>query len=333
VLIPTHNYARFLPATIESVLAQDCPRLEILLSDDASTDHSPQIVRHYAARDPRIRAVCHLTNLGMVAHWNWCLRQARGHYVQFLFGDDLLASPVALSTLAARLDAHPAAALASSARLLIDEHSRVHGLWDDLPAGLHPGPALMLRCLLRRRNLIGEPSAVMFRRAAAARGFDPAFRQLVDQEMWFHLLRSGPLVHTTEPLCAFRRHSAQQTAVNHRARLTETELLQLHHRYAPTLPLRPGSLTHRRLVFGHWHYLRRAARAGWPPPPGALPSLRCQLPLPWLALCWLLHRSRRPLENLRHKLHTGLHVLRWHCRPTGARFLATLPKPVLPPAG
>ena len=56
VLIPTHNYARYLPEAIESVLAQDFTDYELLVSDDASTDNSADIICRYAARDPRIRA-------------------------------------------------------------------------------------------------------------------------------------------------------------------------------------------------------------------------------------------------------------------------------------
>ena len=90
VLVPTYNYARYLPQTIESILRQTHSNFELLISDDASTDGSAEIIRHYADRDSRIRFMIHPTNLGMVANWNWCLQQARGDYVKFVFGDDLL---------------------------------------------------------------------------------------------------------------------------------------------------------------------------------------------------------------------------------------------------
>ncbi len=333
VLIPTYNYARYLPAAIESVLAQQDTDCEILISDDASTDDSATVIRHYAARDPRIRPLLHPANLGMVAHWNACLARARGEYIKFLFGDDLLASPTALADMAALLDTHPAAPLVASARLLVDEHTRVTGVWDDLSQGLHPGASLMLRCLRTRRNLIGEPSSVMFRRTAAMRGFDPAYRQIVDQEMWFHLLLAGPLVYTKEPLCAFRRHGEQQTAVNNRARVTDREMMHLLERYIPLLrgQLRPDGFTHRHILFRQWHYMRRAGAAGASIDPAVVTALRSRLPFPWLALCWTWHRATRPVENLRRKLSrwtAGIRLLtpatpsrppRWHA------FLRLLP--------
>ena len=80
ILLPTYNYARFLPEAIESVLAQDWTDYELLISDDRSTDGSAAIIAAYAARDPRIRFQLQPVNLGMVANWNWCLSQARGEY-------------------------------------------------------------------------------------------------------------------------------------------------------------------------------------------------------------------------------------------------------------
>jgi hypothetical protein len=55
---------------------------------------------------------------------------------------------------------------------------------------------------------------VMFRRDQAGRGYDERYRQLVDLDFWFHLLEQGRLAYLAEPLCAFRRHAKQQSALN-----------------------------------------------------------------------------------------------------------------------
>jgi glycosyltransferase involved in cell wall biosynthesis len=304
VLIPTYNYARYLPEAIESVLAQDRDDYEILISDDASTDDSARIIRHYATIDSRIRFVIHPRNLGMVANWNSCLEQARGEYVKFIFGDDLLASPNALRSYAEMLDQQPGANLAASARILVDDNTRMIGLWDNLAPGIYDGPRLIARCLRTRRNLIGEPSAVMFRRASAERGFDPDYRQMVDLEMWLHQLLQGRLAYTSVPLCAFRQHDEQQTAVNHRSHLPYLELLHLVNRYIsiPSVQahLRAGSLAHRLLLFRQAHYTRKAA-ALRPELTDAVNALTAELSRPWTFVLWLCHRAMRPIENLQRK--------------------------------
>ncbi|HXA14799.1 MAG TPA: glycosyltransferase family A protein [Opitutaceae bacterium] len=302
VLIPTYNYARYLPETIESVLAQDFTDFEIVISDDASTDNSAAVIHRYAAKDPRIRCQLHPSNLGMVANWNWCLQQARGEYVKYLFGDDCLASRHALGRMVAMLEENPQAALAASARLILDENSEVTGLWDELrEAGLYNGPQTVARCLRANLNLIGEPSVVIFRRAAASRGFDLALRQIVDLEMWFHLLLKGFLVYTPEPLCVFRRHGDQQTAINRQSRVGDLEMVQLLTQYLgdPAFRTRTGLslLSYRRIIFRSLYYVRKSATSH-PQFEKMSELLQAQLPRRWWFFCWLLHRVARPFENL-----------------------------------
>ncbi|MGA3007324.1 MAG: glycosyltransferase family 2 protein, partial [Opitutaceae bacterium] len=302
VLIPTFNYGRYLPEAIDSVLRQDFTDFEIFISDDASTDDSADVIRRYAALDPRIRVQLHSANLGMAANWNGCLREARGDYVKFLFGDDCLASRHTLGRMVGLLQAQPTATMAATARFVLDDASAVNGIWDDWGrAGPFDGPSAILRCLRANHNLIGEPSAVMFRRAAASRGFDPTLRQIIDLEFWFHLLSQGGLVYSPEPLCAFRRHGAQQTAVNRASQVGHLETVQVLRQYlgpiAQRTGLRPGSLPCRQILFHSLHYLRKKAPLH-PDFPQASRYLQAQLPHRWQILCWLLHRLARPFENL-----------------------------------
>ena len=60
----------------------------------------------------------------MVENWNACLREARGEYIKYLFGDDLLASPDALQKMVGVLDSDRTVSLVASARNLIDERLR-----------------------------------------------------------------------------------------------------------------------------------------------------------------------------------------------------------------
>jgi glycosyltransferase involved in cell wall biosynthesis len=215
VLIPTYNYARFLPEAIESVLAQEFKDFELLIVDDCSSDDTAGVVQPFCARDARVRFTAHASNLGMVNNWNYCLEQARGEYVKFLFGDDRLCHPQALGKMAALLERHPSATLAAAARVILDENSKVVNVWRPLAEGCHNGREIITALLMENgQNLVGEPSAVLFRKADARRGFDPKYRQVVDVEMWFHLLEKGGLAYTREPLCAFRCHPLQQTERN-----------------------------------------------------------------------------------------------------------------------
>jgi hypothetical protein len=76
------------------------------------------------------------------------------------------------------------------------------------------GAVAIMDSLIDQKNNIGEPSAVLFRKKHAARGFNPEYRQIVDLEMWFHILEQGMFVYLSEPLCSFRIHPDQETRRN-----------------------------------------------------------------------------------------------------------------------
>ena len=215
ICMPTYNFERYLPEAIESVLAQDFRDYEFLIIDDCSSDTSAAIISGYAKKDTRITAFVNGQNVGMVNNWNLCMQRARGSYIKFLFGDDELVSPGAIARMVQALESDHRVSLVTSARRIIDERSReikVASAYRE--HGPVPGTDIITDCLLERLNKIGEPSAVMFRKEQAGRGFDARYRQLVDLEMWFHLLEQGMFVYETEPLVAFRVHSEQQTRQN-----------------------------------------------------------------------------------------------------------------------
>jgi len=247
VLIPCYNQARYLAQTLESVLAQKNVNLEVIVSDDASTDGTAAIAEHFASTDPRVRFKHHTQNLGMAGNWNWGLAQARGEFIKYVFGDDYLTSPGSLEQLLAPLLADPHVTLSTSARQIVDANAKLVTTTQDFSnTCILPGSDVITRCLLENRNLIGEPSAVLFRRAAA-RPFDARYRQLIDLELWFHLLNQGDFAYIDRPLCAFRQHALQQTSINRPTRVGQFEGITLFAHYRPLLEtyLRNGGSRHR----------------------------------------------------------------------------------------
>ena len=87
ILIPCHNAAPWLAATLESALAQTWPHREIIVVDDGSTDGSAAIAQSFASRGVRTIGQ---PNAGASAARNHALREARGDFFQFLDADDLL---------------------------------------------------------------------------------------------------------------------------------------------------------------------------------------------------------------------------------------------------
>ncbi len=87
IIVPIYNTERYLPACLDSIIAQTHQNLEIILIDDGSTDHSDQIADSYAKKDSRIK-VTHQKNQGQSAARNLGLTMVKGEYVSFLDSDD-----------------------------------------------------------------------------------------------------------------------------------------------------------------------------------------------------------------------------------------------------
>ena len=87
VIVPVYNVAAWLPRCVDSILAQTCENLEILLVDDGSADDSGRICDAYAEKDPRIRVI-HKENGGLSSARNAGLDLASGEYIGFVDSDD-----------------------------------------------------------------------------------------------------------------------------------------------------------------------------------------------------------------------------------------------------
>lgn len=87
VIIPVYNVEKYIRKCVDSVLEQDYDDMEILLIDDGSLDHCPQICDMYAQRDSRIRVI-HQENKGIAETRNIGIREANAIYIAFLDSDD-----------------------------------------------------------------------------------------------------------------------------------------------------------------------------------------------------------------------------------------------------
>ena len=230
VCMPIYNSSKYIVHAIESVLKQTLTDFERIIIDDCSTDDTGVIAAYFAERDERIQYIRNDTNAGMVNNWNRCLEKATGRYIKFLFGDDLLADD-ALEQMAGYLDANPDVGLVASARILIDDSNTPIETLAHFDTRIYEGSEIIKVCFLQQNNLVGEPTAVMFRKELAGRGFNSDYRQMVDLEMWFHLLDQGDFAYIKQPLCSFRVHPEQQTKKNIQSLFHYSEFFLLMEEY------------------------------------------------------------------------------------------------------
>lgn len=213
ICIPAHNDAAVIGDALRSALCQEYARLEILVLDNHSSDNTGKVVHEISAGDRRVRYSRNPENIGMARNFNACIAAATGEYVQILCSDDVL-EPGSVNRLSMALSEHPDAIFAAGGRTFTDRalHSKRVILPRSHQEEIAPN-TLMRECFVRG-NVIGEPSAVMFRKSAACRGFSVEYSQSVDLELWFHLLGQGSAVLLPEVLCKIRQHGGQVTMAN-----------------------------------------------------------------------------------------------------------------------
>ncbi len=210
ICIPVRNGELYLRQALESALSQSGIDFEVIVVDNASTDSTWMLLQIIAAKDGRLRVFRNRKNIGLVGNFNACLQYANGEYIKFLCADDLFLSDC-LRRMSKALDEDISISLVTCGRQLIDASGVVFG--SDFfykSEKTFSGGKVISRCLFGT-NYIGEPTAVMFRRKTALRGFREDLAHLMDMEMWFYLLEQGKLFCLPESLCAIRRHSGQMT--------------------------------------------------------------------------------------------------------------------------
>lgn len=135
--VPVYNGDNFLRQALESLCAQTVPDLEIVISDNASTDGTEAICREFAARDPRIRYFRQETNLGAGPNYNFVFRASRGRYFKWAAHDDYM-DPGALEACFRALESDPQTVLCHPRLVDVDEAGHVIAEFDRGAAGLGP---------------------------------------------------------------------------------------------------------------------------------------------------------------------------------------------------
>ncbi len=166
VLVMTYNHERFIKQALESVLAQEVNfGLEIIISEDCSTDRTREIVIEYERQHPdKIRLLLSERNLRSNEIVARGIRAARGTYIAFLDGDDYWTSPHKLQKQADFLDHHSECAICfHNAEVVHEDGERPSYYWtppdqkrlsniDDL----WQGNFIATASTMFRRGLIGD---------------------------------------------------------------------------------------------------------------------------------------------------------------------------------
>jgi glycosyltransferase involved in cell wall biosynthesis len=213
VIVPIYNQLPFIRETVDSVLAQDHPAIELILSDDGSTDGTLDVLREYAEREgDRVKVVASDENTGIAGAFNRALDAHTGEYIAWLGGDDVML-PGKLSRQVAVLEArHDAIGCCHDADVFDSDSGRSYGRFTEVyngRRGVHDGG---VELLLEPAYLM-LPSTMMVRSSAVgALRFDPRVRVSNDWLFDIVLFRHGRIVGLDDVLARYRRHRRNATS-------------------------------------------------------------------------------------------------------------------------
>lgn len=238
IAMPVRNGMPFLPAALESLLAQTHRELDILVVDDGSTDDSPRYVS--SLRDSRVRVLPN-DGRGLVAALNTAIAEAHGELVARHDADDL-STPDRIARQVQYLREHPDVDVVACAAEFIDAASqRVVTPQTDERRRLQREAARpgRLRQLLPLTCCVVH-GAVMARRhaLAAVGGYRESHGSAEDYDLWLRLLDRHTLAMLPEVLYAHRLHDGQVSERLRTERLLGTLRTKLDHlrAAAPRLP-------------------------------------------------------------------------------------------------
>ena len=196
IVIPTYNYAAFLPKALASVFNQTYYNFEIIIIDDGSDDDTRSIIPDL----PQVKYY-HQENKGLAAARNAGIKKAEGAYLVFLDADDWLEKDALQENLLAKKNKTDVAFVSGN-----------YYLWHALENKREPICASIedhhYKHLLRR-NYIGMHAAVMFQHWVFKEfQYDENLRACEDYDLYLNIARKYPVIHHQKFIANYYFHAS-----------------------------------------------------------------------------------------------------------------------------
>lgn len=208
IVVPVYNGERYLRESLQSIVEQSYPNIDVLVMDDASSDRTPQILASFG---DKISVYRQPTNRGQFANVSDGVARASGELIAVYHSDDIY-DPNIVAREAAFMSAHPEAGAVFALDTMIDEQGRPRGEGQvRLPAEIRDGGLLDYQTifnvlLLYRNRIFRAPSSMV--RASAYRETGPyrgaEYPVAADFEMFLRIARAHPIGILNEHLFKYR---------------------------------------------------------------------------------------------------------------------------------
>ena len=207
--VPTRNRAEGLARGLASTCGQDYGRLEILISDNASDDHTERVCREMAAEDNRIRYIRQPKNIGLYGNHNFCLDESRGEFICFFHDHDDRDRSI-VSRYVRFMQEHQTVGVVCSDWNVVNAAGERIDSRDRKVTAVVPGLEFITRTFASGRSSLNTPGAMIRKTALGNIRFDEdAPIGFGDFIIWFQIAERYAIGHINERLwgCLQDQHS------------------------------------------------------------------------------------------------------------------------------
>ncbi|MDE5096162.1 MAG: glycosyltransferase [Trichodesmium sp. St11_bin5] len=213
VCLPTYNSGEFLRYAIDSILEQTFTDFELIISDDCSTDNTPEIIRSYLEKDSRIQYLQNSHNLGLFPNWNRCLESASGEYITVFAQDDVML-PKNLEQKVKILEKYQNVGLVTSSIMVVDsDNNYLNWDWANYDEDSLVNGEEWVKKNLGKANPICCPFVLIRRYILEKVGgkFNDNYLFAGDLELWLRIALVADLYFVKEILGYYRWHKENKT--------------------------------------------------------------------------------------------------------------------------
>jgi glycosyltransferase involved in cell wall biosynthesis len=208
--LPVRNGENFIEEALRSVVNQTFEDLELIISDNASTDRTQEICCDYVSRDPRIRYARNATNLGALPNFKLVWKCSRGRYFKWLAHDDRIKTSYLEATVSV-LEASPEVVLCNTLVEYIDAGGRPLAIYDSALSAAHsPRASDRFAAMVLRSHSCVDIFGLVRRSAMAGSLHGMPFHG-ADRAFLAQMALRGPLVQLPTRLIQMREHPARYT--------------------------------------------------------------------------------------------------------------------------
>lgn len=196
VIIPTYNYANFLPTAIESVLNQTYKNFEIIIIDDGSADNTKQVCKEYG-----LVKYFYQKNKGLAAARNAGIQKSTGDYLVFLDADDWLEKDALEQNFSVIRNKPDVAFVSGNYYFLRAETNELDAVSVSVTGNHYER--------LLQSNYIGMHAAVMFQRWIFNEfKYDETLKTCEDYDLYLAITRKYPVIHHDKFIATYYFHAS-----------------------------------------------------------------------------------------------------------------------------